>query len=475
MNLPLSSVGQASRLSLTSRRDGARRDAWPTRWPRSAALAALVLLTLSPLQSPGAGTNATTYPIDLATALRLAGAQNLDVQLARVKVTQAQANHQVAQARFFPWLSPGLGFRRHTGNTQTVEGRIVDVDKNTYAAGLAVNAQLDLGDAIYSSLAAHQLVNAAQSGLEARQQQSSFEAASGYFDLLRAAAIVVVFREAEGIAFDYARQVSEAADAGIAFRGDAFRAEVQVERTRLELRRAREQERLASTRLAQVLKLDPAIQLEPITAELAPLTLIDPGVALDSLVVRALGHRPELQKSRAELTAARKSQSGAKYGPLIPTVGASAGFGGLGGGAGSPGPDSFASSEDYFIGLGWRIGPGGLFDRGRIRGAEAQVKTGELEAEKLRDQVTREVVDAHTRAVSLADQIQTARRALAAAEETARLTRGRKEFGVGIVLEEIQAQVDLTRARETYLSAIADFEKAQYGLQRAVGEPGKTP
>ena len=61
--------------------------------------------------------------------------------------------------------------------------------------------------------------------------------------------------------------------------------------------------------LAQVLKLDPAIQLEPITAELALLTLVDPGVALDSLVVRALGHRPELQKSRAELTAARKSLS----------------------------------------------------------------------------------------------------------------------------------------------------------------------
>lgn len=97
MNAPISTVGQASRRSLTSRAAGDRRDACPTRWlwRRAQALAALLLLTLSPLRAPGAETSATAYPIDLATALRLAGAQNLDVQLARGKVTQAQANHPI--------------------------------------------------------------------------------------------------------------------------------------------------------------------------------------------------------------------------------------------------------------------------------------------------------------------------------------------------------------------------------------------
>ena len=42
----------------------------------------------------------STYTIDLATALRLAGAQNLDVQLARNAVDEAHANYASAVERF---------------------------------------------------------------------------------------------------------------------------------------------------------------------------------------------------------------------------------------------------------------------------------------------------------------------------------------------------------------------------------------
>src|SRR2546430_16556978 len=52
--------------------------------------------------------------------------------------------------------------------------------------------------------------------------------------------------------------------------------------------------------------------------------------------------------------------------------------------------------------------------------------------------------------------------------ETLRLTRERKRFGVGAVLEDLQAQQELARARSDHLSAVADFNKAQYGLSKAV-------
>ena len=74
-----------------------------------------------------------------------------------------------------------------------------------------------------------------------------------------------------------------------------------------------------------------------------------------------------------------------------------------------------------------------------------------------------------TRWQSQADQIQTARSALAAAAEGFQLAQQRKEFAVGIVLETIQAETDLTRAQLDYLKAVAGFNQAQYGLQRAIG------
>ena len=46
--------------------------------------------------------------IDLPTALRLAGANNLDVQIAREKVNEARAVSDSARARFFPWIAPSI-------------------------------------------------------------------------------------------------------------------------------------------------------------------------------------------------------------------------------------------------------------------------------------------------------------------------------------------------------------------------------
>ncbi len=129
--------------------------------------------------------------------------------------------------------------------------------------------------------------------------------------------------------------------------------------------------------------------------------------------------------------------------------------------------------SDYGIGLSWRVGPGGLFDTGRIHAGEARLETGELERAKLRDEITRQVVEAHASAHSLADQIEFSKKALSAAEQSLKLARQRQQFGVGEVLENIQAEQDLTRARLDYLTAITGHNRAQFALRRAVAGGGK--
>ena len=179
--------------------------------------------------------------------------------------------------------------------------------------------------------------------------------------------------------------------------------------------------------------------------------------------------RPELKQGEAQIEAAREIKNGAVYGPLIPAIGAQAFGGGLGGGRNGD-TGNFGGQADYFVGIGWRIGPGGLFDSGRQRAAKAQLHSARIDLEKTRDQVIRQVVEAATRVQSQAEQIETARRALAAAEEGLHLAQQRKEFGVGVVLENILAEQDLTRARNDYLKAVTEFNKAQYGLSKAAGQ-----
>lgn len=441
---------------------------------RLSALLAAALLCLVPAaiaQPALVSTNKTgtdVFLIDLPTALRLAGAQNLDVRIAQERLAEAKANHQSALLQFFPWVIAGVAYRRHDGRVQSTEGDILDVSKQTYVPGGALVSQLDLGDAIYKKLAAKQLEHAADHALAAQRQDSIAQAAGGYFDLVYAQATVGVAHEAVRISTNYETQVRHALEAGIAFKGDLLRVSVQAERNQLALRQAAELQRVTAARLAQILHLDPAVELLAQDPDLAPVTLVETNAALGSLVQRALSLRPELKQSQAFVQAAKENKNGTVYGPLIPSIGASAFGGGLGGGKNGD-TGNFGEQEDYFVGVGWRIGPGGLFDFSRQKAAKARLNSTRIGAEKLHDEIVRQVVEAFTRLQSQSEQINMTRRGLTAAEEGLRLAQQRQEFGVGIVLENILAEQDLTRARTDYLKAVAEFNKAQYGLSKAVG------
>jgi outer membrane protein TolC len=459
----LKSAAAGLRHSLATRRKGKR-----TRSCRCVHAALVFIFALGNASFAADTTESNQpLPIDLVTVLRLAGAQNLDVKIAREKLAEAKANHRSAVAQFFPWIAPGITYRRHDDNIQDVAGNIIEVHKQSYAPGAAINAQVDFGDAYYKQLAAKQLFRAADHALEAQRQESTAAAAQNYFDLLAASAAIGVAAEAVNISSNYEAEVERAVGAGIAFKGEQLRVRVQTERNQITLRRAVEERRIAATKLAQTLHLDPAVDLLPRESELVPVTLAPTNVS--TLMQDALMTRAELKQSSALIASARESKKGATYGPLVPSVGAQAFFGGLGGGR-DDGRDDFGPQEDYAVGLSWRIGPGGLLDFDRQRAARARLQTMELTGEKLRDQIAREVIEANTRSESLNEQLATARRAIAAAEESLRLAQQRKEFGVGIVLETIQAEQELTRTRLDYLRSIADFNKAQYGLLRATGK-----
>jgi len=433
----------------------------------SALVLSFALLGGTSPASAADGTN--VFVIDLPTTLKLVGARNLDVQIAREKLAEAKANNEGAVWQFFPAIVPGVGYRRHDDLIQDVAGKITDVHKDSYTVGPTLAAQLDLGDAIYKKLAAHQFVTAAESALESQRQESVLTAVRGYFDLAKAQASVRVAAESVRIAEDFTAQVKQAVGPGIAFKGDALRAEVQSDQNRMALRQAQEQVTVAAARLARTLHLDAKAELVAPGADLVPLALVATNAALDPLVAQARAARPEVKQSNAQVQAARKARDGAKYGPLVPGLGAQVFAGGLGGGI-DGGPGRFGASEDYQFTLGWRIGPGGLFDRGRVRAGEARLHVAQLTDEKLSDEITREVVEALARLRSLSDQLGTAGHAAQTADEALRLASQRKEFAVGVVLEHVQAEQDLTRARLDYLNVVAEFNKAQFELKRAIGD-----
>lgn len=431
---------------------------------------ALLACLLGAIRAEGQDTN-QLYPIDLPAALRLAGAQNLEIQIARERLKEAEADRSSAIERFFPWIAPGMSYHRRDGVAQAVPaGTISDAHFQSYSPGVGLAAQMDLGDAIYKNLAAKQLVKASDQALETQRQETVLTAAKGYFDLARARGLVEVANAAVRTSEDYEKQLHAAVSAGIAFKGDELRIQTQTKQYEISLRQTVEQQRAAAVELARVLHIDPRVELVPQDAGQTRLTLFEPRSALDPLVNQALRSRPELKESQALLLAAHDTKNGTVYGPMIPSFNAQVFGGGLGGGPDS-GPSHFGAEGDYLVGINWRIGPGGLFDSGRIRASKARLAATQLGNSKLKDDIVAQVVAGLTHLQSISDQITLAESKLAFAAETLRVTNERKQYGVGVVLEDLQAQQDLDRARSDYVSLLAEYNSAQYALSRAVGAP----
>lgn len=424
------------------------------------------IITIATLLSAIAAGQSST--IDLATALRLAGANAPDLEFARNNVRQAEAKYAETRNRFFPWFTVGAGYRRLDGNTQDTPGNITDVSKQSYQAGIGVVAELRLGEAIYQSLAAKQRAAAAGHAVELVRQNLLAEVSGGYFELLRAQAALKVGEQSKTLAADYETQVTAAVAAGVAFEADQYRAQAQALRHEMATRKALEDIQIASARLCEMLRLPNGLDLRGTDSQLVPLEYIAPSAVLGEQVRRALDKRPELRSREALLGAARADTDATTKAPLIPDLSLRANTGGLGGGQNGD-TGNFDDSSEFMLGVGWRIGPGGLFDHARTESARAAEASEDILLEKARLRITREVIEAMARVRSVDARLVTVRKLLEATEKSYQLSRGRGETGVGGVLETLRAEEDLSFARLAWFDLVTEYNKAQIALRRACG------
>jgi outer membrane protein TolC len=221
-----------------------------------------------------------------------------------------------------------------------------------------------------------------------------------------------------------------------------------------------------------MLRLPNGLKLRGDTGELTPLTYISPESSMTSLVTTALNRRPELRSREAMLAASRTDAEGTRKAPLYPDVTVRGFVGGFGGGFNSH-TGNFDDVADGVIGIGWRVGPGGLFDRQRSTTADSLADQESVLVEKTRQRITREVLESVAAVRSMRDRIAISEKLLAAAEKAYTLTRERGKQGIGGVLETLRSEEDLSFARLAYFDLITESNIAQTQLRYAMGLGGK--
>jgi len=442
-----------------------------------------------PDPTPAPADTDAPLPINLATALQLAGARPLDVQIAGRQVAVASAVFDRAKLLWVPNLVVGTDYFAHTGPQQNFQGQVVSSNRNTFMAGFGPNVVFAFSDAVYAPLAARQELKARQAVQQAAINDVAYQVAEAYFTVQQARGELAGALLAERHAEELTRRATALAK-GLAPPPEESRAKVELARRRQAAIAARERWRTAGADLARILRLDPAALVEPVEPPFLPVTVIDAGMPVDALIPIALTGRPELagQQALVQATLARLKQE--KIRPLVPSLAVrsvstnpsgSLGYGVFGGG-----PDdklrNFAGRFDIDAQLLWEFQALGLGNRVRVRERKAELDVATLDLFRTQDRVAAEVVQAFAQVRGAALRLNEAepalREALDLVEKSLEGLGQTRRVGDAVLLvvrpqEAVAAVQALGQANADFYAAVGDYNRAQFRLYRALGHPAQ--
>lgn len=456
---------------------------------------------VEPAPPPGTALRAGENPIDLGTALKLAGVENPELLLARQRITEAVALRQLAAAQLLPNLNLGTNFDLHRGTLQQSSGNILKVNRDALYYGLGANAvgagtvnipglnySLNVGEGWYGFLVARQRVRVTEAVADAVRNDVLLRVCLGYLDLLQAEGRRAIAVRNRDEATEIARVTAAFAQAGQGRKADADRAAVELRRREGELFRAEADTQTTSARLCQLLNLDPSARLVPIDGWVVPAPLVPDPIPLPDLLATALMQRPELAARRLEVQAALYEMSLAKVLPFSPNVILGFSAGGFGGGSNlvssppgfiggngqllsAPRFGDFAGRTDFDVVVFWQFRNMGVGNLALVRAADSRMKQTQLRELETLNLVRAQVAEAHALVAAAFLQIDAAEKAVRASSEAFAQDLARVKGGQGLPLEAVDSLRLLGRSRFEYLDAIIDYNRAQFRLWVALGRP----
>ena len=441
-------------------------------------------LKAAPLES-----NDLRFPINLATALRLADARPLIVAAAQAGVWVAEAQLTRAKLLWIPTLNLGFDYTRHDGGGPDFNKGIMTAPSvNFFYGGAGMWGTISTPDAIFQPLAARQVVNARQWDIQSAKNEALFMTANAYFTVHQRRGMYTGALYCVERGHDLVNRIAQLSK--------EFVPDVEVDRARnfladLEQQAvlARQEWRVSSADLTQVLRLDPRAVVVPLEHDHLQVSLIDPGRTLDDLMPVALTNRPELAAQQALVQAMMAQIRREKWRPLLPSFLINgfqtpyemiqAGIFGLGSNSSL---NQWRGRADLSYQPLWQLDAFGIGNLARIKEQRGNQSMAIIEFFKTQDMVAADVTRAQARVQSAAARVLQADRAI----RTAIITfngnfeglRNTTRLGNVLVLvnrpqEAVFALQLLKLAFDEYFTTVADYNRAQFELFHALGYPAR--
>jgi len=429
-------------------------------------------------------------PINLATAMQLAGVSPLDIATATAQVEQAVALQLQAKVLWIPNLNAGVDYFRHDGVQQNIfTGPNFRKGRQTFFVGGGPSLAVGLADAIYTPLAARRVVSSRQADLQAARNDTLFTIAQAYFALQTARGILL------GVGASIVRaEMLVSFTRGLA---PSLIAPLEINRAQTELQSLRQTEqlairdwRVASARLAEVLLLDPATLLAPIEPPFLQITLVPDDQPADELTPIALNNRPEIASRRELVAAAEQLLRQEKRRPFLPNLfvlSPATTTGLLAAGNQSSGANGLLNSNgsrfDIEVAAVWQLRNAGVGNVGLIRQRRAEQEVAAIDLTRnifrVKSEVSQAVARLHTARARVVETEEGVRQAIESADKNfiglRETTRPAGELLRLIVRpqEVVAAIIALETAYEQYSAAVNEYNTAQFDIYHALGQPAQ--
>ncbi len=427
-----------------------------------------------------------TYVIDLPAALVLAERENPTIGIAREAIFANLAFQQQAKAQWLPALVAGGNFHIHRGALQRDTGEIFDVNSQSLYVGggagaigagtvgiPAVRIYTPLSNALFEPLVAQQRVAVSRFDAQAASNTILLDVVLKYFELMGAEASRDACWQTDADAAQVIDAVAAFVKVGRTRKADVDRAQARGLMLHNLVYRAEERVGVASARLASLLDLDPSNRLQTVPGPICAMDIVDPSYDLASLIGIALRCRAELAARSWEVAATEARWKEERWRPLLPTISAGYSAGEFGGGGNLSPPTSFqySSRSDFDVSAVWTLQNLGIGNLARQRGREAEVERAESERARTANKIREEVGEAYGISAARHRQIDIAQQQIASAEAGFREELTRMRGGLGLPIEVLNGLDQLARARQDYIAATIEYDRAQFCLFVALGNP----
>ena len=426
------------------------------------------------VQGPYAGVAANAKPFNGKLSLRDAVARGLEYNLGTEGLTQAmrQARGQarVARSSLLPNLNGYLREAVETENLAALGLRIhVPIPGFSFPTIVGPFNYYDLRATLTQTVAdltalnnyrsAQELVKANEAALRDARDLVVLAAGGAYLQVMAAEARVRSAQAQIDTAQALFKQTQERRAVGLNPQIDVNRSQVQLQTQQQRLMSLENDVAKQKINLARLVGL-PVNDGYEITDDI-PYSPA-PDLTVEQALKQALENRADLQSAEAQVRAAERTRSAARW-EHLPSLALSADYGAIG--------INPAQSHGTFTVVGTLRIP--IWQGGRTEGeaqeADAALGQRRAELEDVRGRIEADVRNAFLDLKTAASQLEVARNNQQVAGDTLGLTRQRFEAGIADAVEVTQAQESVVSADLDYITSVFAHNLSKVALARAIG------